>query len=69
MIFKILSTLKGPGMTLLKIQTSHFQTQMSCGWRHSRTRRVVFMALVTRLSTLGNPITSVPLKEPVQFSY
>ena len=29
-ISKMLSTFKGPRMALLKIQPSHFQTQMSC---------------------------------------
>jgi len=67
-VFKMLSTLKGPRMALLKIQTSHFQTQMSYGWRRSRTRRVVFTTLVTRLSAWGNPVTSVPLKDSVLFS-
>jgi len=27
-------------MTLLKIQTSHFQTQMSCGWNKNKKGRI-----------------------------
>ena len=67
--FKMQSTLEGPGMTLLKIHSKHFQMQMSYGWRCKRTKKAVYMALAMRLSTLGKLVTLVLHNEPAQFSY